>query len=601
MKCDNGPETMPPYLYRRDDDKSSRIYVRLTAPKALHKYLASRERQFRQSTGTSDLVRARVIGAEMVARKRREWDELLATLKDDHLATPKTLSDLLIQQVCGARLMSWVETDNLERLGDEGLNEEQLERIESFCKLSDTRMRSVLAQGRASREWGDVVDEVLEWCEVLGYGVSQSDPLFVKLVRAFAVAERKGQQFIAARNEGQDPTIDVTIPAAGVRLSEIAPRYEEAKRRSVDKKTVSKNMSIWARLVDFLADKTLDEVTSADIYSFLEDRLYTKNEPWSQGYVDGHGKRALKEIFAFARTLGMMNAPNPVSGLEATPKLSKDEAERRKKPRLPFTSAQINQILRSDFYVAETDVFKGKLRQDFGGRYWPLLIALLHGCRVREYMQLVASDVVLEGQLPCFRFRIELDDERDDDTQQTMSSDASGQGRAVPVLPKRKLKSSSVVRTIPIHPKLIELGLLEYVAERREKDGINAPLFVSALPEPGGKSQLWGRAFEQTFGRYKTSVLKFPNGYNTHSFRHAFEDRIRDAQARNGAWPPGLAQFLSGRKIPRESDLGLSRSEGSAKAYGDGYRAEHVVPYFAQLDFSDIVFPEPYERLTSSR
>lgn len=151
--------------------------------------------------------------------------------------------------------------------------------------------------------------------------------MFVKLVRAFAAVERHGQNFITARNEGEDPTIDVTIPAAGTRLSEIAPRYEEVKRKSVEKKTVSKNVSIWARLVTFLEDKTLDEVSSADIFNFLQDRLYTKDEPWSQGYVDGHGKRALKEIFAFARTLGLMNAPNPVSALETTPKLSKDEVE----------------------------------------------------------------------------------------------------------------------------------------------------------------------------------------------------------------------------------------------------------------------------------
>lgn len=76
------------------------------------------------STGTADLARARVIGVEIVANKRREWDELLASLSTDYRAIPETLSELLIQQIRGARLLSWVETDNLERLGDEGLDKE---------------------------------------------------------------------------------------------------------------------------------------------------------------------------------------------------------------------------------------------------------------------------------------------------------------------------------------------------------------------------------------------------------------------------------------------------------------------------------------------
>lgn len=80
MKCDNRSVEKPPYLYRRGDDKSSSIYFRLTAPKTLHEYLKPNERQFRVSPGTADLARARVIWAEIVARKRREWDELLASL-----------------------------------------------------------------------------------------------------------------------------------------------------------------------------------------------------------------------------------------------------------------------------------------------------------------------------------------------------------------------------------------------------------------------------------------------------------------------------------------------------------------------------------------
>lgn len=322
---------MPPYLQRRGDGKSQNFYVRLIAPKALHPYLSPQERQYRESTGTADLLRAKLIGAELVAKKRREWDELLAAFVKTYVPTPATLNDLLIRQICGARLLSWFETDNTERLGEEGLDEEQLAVIESFCQLSDARMRSILAQGKASREWSRVLEDVREWCQVLGYDISHTDPLFVQLVREFAATERRAHNFIAARNAGENPSIDVTLPTAGVKLSEVAPQYQAYKSKSVAKKSVSKNMSVWQRLVVFLGDKSLDDVTTGDIFQFLEDRLFSKHEPWSQGYVDGHAQRALKEIFSYARTVGLMTAPNPVLGLEATPKLSKSEAELRKK------------------------------------------------------------------------------------------------------------------------------------------------------------------------------------------------------------------------------------------------------------------------------
>lgn len=578
---------MPPHLYRRDDDKSANYYVRLIAPKALHPLLSPRERQYRQSTGTADLGKARVIGAEMIARKRREWDELLALQQAHKPTRAVSLTEQLIQQIAGARLVSWIETDNFERLGDEGLDDAHLNAIEEFCALSDQKMRGVLAQGRGSPHWAHAVADILEWCEDLGYEVSKTDALFPQLVRAYAKSERDAQRFISGRNQGEEPAVELILPKAGTRLSEVAPLYEAQKAKSVSKKSVSKNVSIWSRLVRFLDDTFIDEVRSADIYRFLEDRLFSDKEPWSQAYVDGHGKRALREVFAFARTMGLMTAQNPVADLETTPKLPKNQQKTRSKERFPFSTEQINQLFASDWYRPRSAYFKGKLADDLAARYWPPLIGLLHGCRVREYMQLVTSDVIVVEGIDCLHFQVDIDalekEARDDG--------ASAHGAPLPV---RTVKSECVIRRVPIHPKLIELGFLEFVEERR-RAGVGAvPLFWSALPEPDGKTPVWGRSFEQGFGRFLKTSLRMPRGYHTHSFRHQFEDRIRASQARDGVWPAGLGQFLSGRKLPRDADREIVRQEGSERLYGAGYTPMDVVPYQNRLKFDGIVFPMPF-------
>ena len=80
-KCVKDKEiALPKYLYRRDDGRSENYYVRLTAPTSVQPFLAKKEHSFRCSTGTADLRVAKVIGAEIVAKKRREWHTMCELL-----------------------------------------------------------------------------------------------------------------------------------------------------------------------------------------------------------------------------------------------------------------------------------------------------------------------------------------------------------------------------------------------------------------------------------------------------------------------------------------------------------------------------------------
>lgn len=597
-QCDTDTENaMPPYLSLREDGRSRNFYVRLVAPSAVQPYLPKSEHTFRKSTGTADRERAVVVASELIAAKRKEWFALLQSVKMENSTVPTTLNSRLIQQIAGARLQSWVETDRLERFGDEGIDEEELAAMDEFCRYTDTVMRSVLAQAKGSSKWSHVVADVLEWCSTLGYEIESSDPQFPLLVRAFAKAERSAQQFIASRNRGDEPDEVKVVEPAGTCLSEMTTRFIEWKSKSAGPKPVSMAVSIWNRFIAFKGDVFLNDVSSNDIFEFFSERLFTDTAPWSQGYVNGHAKRALNDFFLLAQTLSLMSVDNPVANLKLMPKLSDKEMKSRLKPRYPFSNRKLNILFASNWYKPNSSRFTGKLRDDLAVRFFGPLIGALHGSRIREVLQLMTGDVLEVDGVLCFKFQIEIP-EGDFDSSEAVRTEPATDVE----LPERNLKNSSVLRTIPVHPKLIELGFGKFVSERRKVFGPAEPLFPSSVPNPGGKSPMWGRAFEQSFLRYVRDTLNFGSGYAYHSFRHQFEDRIRDSQAVEGVWPAGLGQFLSGRKLSRDADRAFFRDVGSEGAYGLGYRASSLLPYLEKLDFRGIEFPKPfYEWLSQAK
>jgi hypothetical protein len=590
--CDKDEDKMPKYLERRN----ARYYVRIVAPRAVQPFLDKAEWVFRKSTGTGDLKQAKVIAAELVAKKQREWLLLGRPVPSDEVLDDVSLTESLIQQIAGARLHSWIATDNNARFGPHGLNNEELAKIEKFCKHSDVIMRSILAQGRGASSWSDVVEEVLDWCYTLGYDVDTSDERFPELMRAYAAAERKAHEFISARNSGEDPAQDSALSKTGARLSEMVERYEKHKHQTVTRKTLSKSVFIWKRLIAFKGDIFLDDVNSGDIYDFFEARLKGKDgcKSWGQSYVEKHARRALVEFFLLAKTLSLMRGKGPMKELEVMPKLPKGMEKEHRKPRFPYSDEQINTVFTSQWYNSSSGHFRGKMATDLGARYFGPLLGLLHGVRVTESMQICVNDVHMIDGVLCITFQTEIEDEEEEgEDENAHRGPKRAKKQEKMIFPERTVKNISVLRTIPVHPKLLELGFDAYVLERKQQSGVGAPLFPSAVPDEGGVAPQWGRAYQQAFLRYVRDKLDFGNGYGNHSFRHQFEDRIRDAQAEE-IWPAGLGQLLSGRKIPRDVDRSFFRLEGSERYYGKGYKVNAVLQYQKRLNFEKIIFPPPF-------
>jgi integrase len=130
-------------------------------------------------------------------------------------------------------------------------------------------------------------------------------------------------------------------------------------------------------------------------------------------------------------------------------------------------------------------------------RYWLPLLGRATGARLEELCQLRIDDFIEQQGIQCIRI---------DDTRE-------GQN----------LKNASSRRVLPLHPALIDLGMLQHVESVRTT---GADRLFPELEAVRGKL---GHAPSKWFGRYKTKLGVINPRKTFHSFRHTLIDDLRDA------------------------------------------------------------------------
>lgn len=129
------------------------------------------------------------------------------------------------------------------------------------------------------------------------------------------------------------------------------------------------------------------------------------------------------------------------------------------------------------------------------GLYWSPLISAYCGARLEEIAGLEMSEVVVDDVIPHFVIR-----ENDN----------------------RGLKTIASERMVPIHPVLIQLGFLRYVAAKRKESAKH--LFPELRPNPGTETP-WGSRVGRKFGEAVAMALgahrvEKDKNKTFHSFRH---------------------------------------------------------------------------------
>ncbi len=209
---------------------------------------------------------------------------------------------------------------------------------------------------------------------------------------------------------------------------------------------------------------------------------------------------SLVAIFNYAVDDGLITE-NPAKGrkLRETFKLTK-----RNKREL-FTPEELQKIFSAPLLTGCADDERGfatpgknKPRR---GRFLVPLLALFHGCRMNELCQLYTEDVKDEGGIAYLHIRGDLDDADETD---------------------KRVKNESSWRKVPIHPEILRLGFLKYVAERR-RDESSPRLFPSLT-----KHKQTGR-FSHPFSKWFTKFLVAALGYKPKASFHVFRHHFRTA------------------------------------------------------------------------
>lgn len=177
--------------------------------------------------------------------------------------------------------------------------------------------------------------------------------------------------------------------------------------------------------------------------------------------------------------------------------LSKAEAQ---EARYPFSPAQLEAIFQSPQFTGHKSAGRRAEPGDMvirDGRFWVPLVGLYSGLRLGEIVQLLVTDIKEYEGIPYFA--IERNEGED-----------------------KQLKTASSRRDVPVHPLLIELGLLQHVETQRTANP-KGRIFPDIEP---GSDGYYSHNFSKAFSRYLNAIKVKTRKTSFHSFRHNFKDAL---------------------------------------------------------------------------
>jgi integrase len=166
--------------------------------------------------------------------------------------------------------------------------------------------------------------------------------------------------------------------------------------------------------------------------------------------------------------------------------------------RHPYTDEDLEILLNDDIYK------KSKCRHSY--YFWSVLIAIYTGCRVNEIGQLELQDIYEHEGIYVF-----------DINQKNTHYD------------KKRIKNVHSKRRIPIHNKLIEIGLIKHIEELAKLKRLF--LFPELVNQSTTKHNSKGAAISKWFGRFKDKKkFKTIHPMTFHGLRHTVADKLKNQQ-----------------------------------------------------------------------
>ncbi len=211
----------------------------------------------------------------------------------------------------------------------------------------------------------------------------------------------------------------------------------------------------------------------------------------------------------------------------------------------PFSVDELNRIFNNPIYSEK------KFNRYY--KFWIPLILLYSGARRSEICNLKHSDCILIDGIYCFNI-----------------TDS---------------KTSAGVRTIPIHSKLLDLGILDFIKSRKH---INCEYIFDELVEtntnnlrPTSRGNAVSKWFNNaSANEYRKGHLDVSNvsgkGKNLHSFRHSFINNLKQQ---------GVEIFII------KQIVGHSTNDITSDVYSEPYNMKVLKSSIERLNYNNNRFP----------
>lgn len=301
------------------------------------------------------------------------------------------------------------------------------------------------------------------------------------------------------------------------KLSEFLPGFIDysVNAKGWRGQTLAQNETTFAMFKECCGDKPMKAYTRQDTAKFYDllralPKLYAKAKRWrdlplpeivEQSKSDNIKRLTMKTVkrhfsalgglFTYAKKRGQCEN-NPAHDFDFPTKGVGKSSEREL-----WTSDMLQKLFASPVWRGCHPYFRSKegskiIRDE---KFWLPLLGLYHGNRLEEFAQLRREDIREQEGIPYFDI-----------------TDADG----------RQLKNQQSKRRVPIHPELLRMGFMSYVADLPKEP--SAPVFPEL--RPGGNDKKLGFHFTKWWSTYRRAIKVYREGVDYHSFRHGVTTKL---------------------------------------------------------------------------
>lgn len=328
----------------------------------------------------------------------------------------------------------------------------------------------------------------------------------------------------------------------GTSIKEVADRYQTRHEKIKAAKTLYEYGNYHKHFIAWVAKRKQQNpypirlISNEDMAAYIDDLLSEDKTPQA---IQTKYLGAINALFEFAKTIGAYPKDQiiPSRGHKIFNK-AKHKADRK-----PFSMDDLKNI-----FAPENLVKKTRHPEEF----WLPLLGIFTGGRISELCQLRIKDIYQVNQI----WVISINEEED-----------------------KIVKTTAGIRTIPLHPQLIELGFLDYINDVKH---FNGRLFPELITDQFGH---YGKQPSRRFGVYLDKIGITEKSKVFHSFRSTANNQLKQA---------GVPEETRCQFIGHEHET--TNSATYAEPHSIGYLLDHVASKLVfDIDFSALKYqPKKY-------